>query len=278
VHEKITRYLPQTLDTIQIIDTIYRIKNLPSFIENNGVRKIARKYIKDIYLIEWTDITGACEMPKLKHESVQKLISCNSFISKLKSFNVHDEVYIYTDSVLDVNDFNFLIDNSYNYSEPEPSIMQYLTLNGVKIQENKNIYPSRTDLNLAFEYHYGQIDAKLNSINDVNISNEINEYFGLLREHFSKKKSYYSLIQEYLISGKTRQLIDFLNSNDIYPYERTELTNKINGTENNETDRLKTVILLMKKDYIIKIDPNLEVSFNKIVDDYNIIVLSVSWD
>ena len=277
-HENLIRYFPETLDTIQFIDTIYKIKDLPSFIENKSIRKIALKKIQAIYIIEWTNITGACELPNLTHESVQKLTSCKSFISKLKSFNVHDEIYIYTDTILDAKEFNFLIEKSYNYAEAGPSVITFLNSKGIKINENKNIFPSERDMNLAFEYYFGQIDEKSKSISDVNISNNVNEYFDLLKKYYQKKRDYYSLIQEYLNSGESQSLIDFLNTDNIYTYYNSELTNKISNTQDNEVERIRTVIYLIKKDYIVKVDSKLEELFSRIVDDYNIIILSVSWD
>lgn len=268
-NESIKKYFPQNLDTIQIIDKIYQLENIPAFIDNENKRNIAIKEIKEIYLLEWTSIQGAGRIPYLSAESIDRIINSDTFFVSTKIFNVYDENYIYTGKELSSKDFNFFINESYNEADLEPSIIRSL-----HIDERNNIYPDKAELNKAFEYYLKEINRRISSYSSIKINKEIDEYFRIYNTNLLKKKRYLELVLDYLNNSVTTNLQAFINENIKGDYQKNELLNEINK----ERDVSTNTLALVSKLYILNEDYMLKEEFYKVIKKENIIILTVGWD
>jgi hypothetical protein len=268
-NEPIKKYFPQNKDTIQLIDSIYQLKNLAAFINKENIRDIALKEIKNIYLLEWTTIQGAGELPYLSSESIERIINSDTLFINSKLFSVYDEQYIYTGTKLSLEDFNVLIEKSNNYDDVEPSIIRRL-----KINRRKNIYPDKVELNKAFKYYFKEINKSICSTSEIKINKEIDEYFQIYSTNLKKKKRYLELVLEYLNTTVSNNLENFISVNVKGDYQKNSLIKEICK----ERDIIKTTIALVRKLYIFKEDHILNEEFYKVLKKENIIILIVGWD
>ncbi len=268
-NEAIKRYFPKNHNSIQLIDSIYQIKNLPAFIDDKDERIITLQDVKDIYLLEYTSIQGAFELPHLSSESIERIIKSDTFHINTKIFSVHDEVYIYTGTKLSVENFNFLINESYNYSDLEPSI-----LGGLNINYRKNIYPDKAELNKAFNIYFEEIKKKICNTAEVKISPKIDEYFRIYNANLKTREEYLELVFDYLNTSKTIELKTFISCNVANDYHKNLLLQQIDK----DPDIIKNTIGLVSSLFVFKEDHILSEEFYNVLKAEEIIVLPVSWD
>jgi hypothetical protein len=269
INDDIKKYFPQKKDSIQLIETIYQLDNLPAFINKEDKRSISLKEVKNIYLLEWTKIQGTFELPNLSEKSIEKIINSDILYVNSKIFSVHDEIYIYTGTKLSLDEFNVLIKNSYNHSDIEPSIMRRL-----KIDKQKNIYPENIELNNAFKYYFEEINRKLSTISKIKINKEIDGYFQVYSTNLKKRKLYLELVLEYYNTAKATKLKSFISTN----IKRNNQKNSLLKEIDKKRGIIKNTIALVKKLYILKDDDILAEEFYKVLKNENIIILSNSWD
>lgn len=268
-NESIKNYFPKNKDSINLIDTIYQLENLPAFINKETIRAIALKDIKDIRLLEWTTIQGAGELPYLSSEVINSILNSDTLFINTKIFDVHDEIYMYTGTALSLEDFNVLIKESYNYADLEPSIIHRL-----KIDKRKNTYPGKTELNKAFAYYFKEINRKLSTISEIKINTEIDTYFQIYTTNLKKRRRYLECVLEYLNSSQTIKLEHFISITVENDFQKNSLLKEINS----ERTLIKNTIGLVKKLYMFKEEQMLNEEFYTLLKKENIIVLAVSWD
>ena len=268
-NDAIKRYFPKNQDSIQLIDSIYQIKNLPVFIDKKDERIIRLKDVKDIYLLEWTSIQGAFELPHLSNEAIERILKSDTFYINTKIFSVHDEVYIYTGTKLSLENFNFLINESYNYSDIQPSILA-----GLNLESRKNTYPDRRELNKAFNDYFEEINKTICTTSEVKISPKIDEYFRIYNTNLKNRKEYLELVYEYLNTSSTTNLENFISCTVSNNYHEKLLLQQIDKEDN----IIKNTIDLVRKLHVFKEDHILSEEFYNVLKEEEIIILPVSWD
>ncbi|MEP0264363.1 hypothetical protein [Dokdonia sp.] len=271
-NESIKKYFTKD-STVQLIDFIYQLENLPPFINRKDRKNVELKEIKDIYLLEWTTIHGAGELPYLSGESIERIINSDTLFVNTKIFGGYDEMYIYTGAKLSLEDFNVLIKESYNYADLEPAAISRL-----KIDKRKDIYPNEVELNKAFETYFKEINRSICISSEIKINKEIDEYFQNYMVSLEKKKRYLELVLEYLNTKMTNDLEDFILTHVKGDYYKNVLLKEIHKKIDKKNDLIKNTIDLATKLYVFKEDHILNEAFYNVLKKEGIIVLPIQWD
>jgi len=273
INDNIKDYFPSKIQNISLIDSIYKINNIPAFIVEDEIRKVALNSIREIILLEWTKIAGAGGLPRLSKEEIEKILKSKTVYTNNKIFSVYDEFYIYTDTILSKSEFDFFIENSYNAQDEIRSARSRLNIN-----RQKNLYPSINELKLSFNKYFDRIDNKIYTICEIDIKEDINEYFTVYEKYLRLRKAYNQLLYSFLNTGDANNLKNFIDKKIQNEFYKKRLLDIIILYELNEVDIVKTIIELLNNLHIIRIDPFVKDQFIKIIKENNIIVLTVSWD
>ncbi|WP_299438539.1 hypothetical protein [uncultured Aquimarina sp.] len=268
INQSIRKYFSSKTDTIQVVDSIYQIENIPAFIDKKSERNILFNKVKDIILMEWTSIGGAFELPSLPSNTIKRILESKSFLTETKIFHVHDEVYIYTDSKLSSDEFSFLIKESYNYAEPTSSVR-------IKIEDRKkNKYPNKLEINRGLKSHFSGLNKKIDSISNISINAEINEYFQIFKNDLKKYREYLELVHTYL---NTKE-IDYVQNFVFECIEKKHIKNILLDIINQDTNTERKTYELTNASYLFENGKVLNRKFDQILKNENVIVLIVSWD
>ena len=269
VNEDISHFIKPPLNSIYFIKKFYKIKGLPEFIDPNDKRLIKLEDVKSIYLLEWTKIQGAIELPLLEHESIMQIINSKTIETQLKSFDVHDEIYIKTNQSLSSKDFNTLIKMSYNYADNS-----YYMLGKVKYNRKNKTFPSIDEAKRIITKEIDTLRKKITAIDNIKINTNIDSYFQAYKSHLQRHLDYTESILEYIETGKNTSMLSFINNNNF----KEHIKNWLLEATLKEESKIEKIINFCSKEGLSSEDWVLTDLFYEVLKKENIIVLSMSWD
>ncbi len=278
VGEDVKPYLSSGKETIFVVDTIYHIKPHFRIVEKENIREVAIQQVESIKLIAWTEVGGAGELPRLPHESIQRIIKSDTLLTTSREYTCFDNYYIYPNGDLSRKQFDAFIQFAIDYSETNPTLSRSL-IQGETFREQSEKKESVLEImDWAFDDFYQQVDRRIKDRVGCDFSPKFHTYFTQQKSALRLKKDYYTLLQYYLKTGKTEELISFVDENVKDDKIHEVMITKLSQTSDSVLEMCQTVKYLARKYESTLHSLGIDGYFLKIMEDNGVITLSVSLD